>query len=164
MLLDSDNMQDSGNFRTTVQLGNFNIEQMTTWEKQIFILRQLRELETIIHPILTNDFHEKYLSKTLTEKEISLCIELLKKKNFINIPQPDAKSMSSYISITHEGMEEIEKWEDSEKEKKWQREIKEQQTTTNKNIYYLTIILAIGAGIASVYYLIEIAKNFCHCP
>ena len=137
---------------------------MTTLENQIFILRKLKELETIIHPILTNDFQEKYLSKILTEKEISICIESLKNKNFINIPQPDAKSLSFYISITHEGLEKIEMYEDEENEKKWKEKIEKQQLQTNNNLFYTQIILAIGAGIASIYYLIEIAKIFCHCP
>ena len=45
---------------------------------------------------------------------------------------------------------------DEEKEKNQIKEIQKIQL-------YLTIILAIGAAVASVYYLIEIIKSFCHC-
>jgi hypothetical protein len=129
---------------------------MTIWEKQIFILKELRELGANIQPVGTHDFQDNVLIKKLKPEEIKTCYLLLEKKNFVKT-ESNVKFPGIFATfITDEGMEEIERYEDAEQEKNRIKEIQNQQ-------FYLTIILAISAAIASIYYLIEISKYFHHC-
>ncbi|NVO09247.1 MAG: hypothetical protein HXX16_04720 [Bacteroidales bacterium] len=137
---------------------------MNILEKQIFILKQLRELGANIQPVSTHDFQDNILMKKLKPEEIKTCLSLLEKSDFIKT-ESNSKFSGIYATfITDEGMEEIERYENKIRNERQLEGVQKQQTLMNKRMLYMTIILAIGASIASIYYIIQIILAFCcHC-
>jgi len=138
--------------------------EISILEKQIFILTQLREAGANIQPVGTHDFIDDILLKKLTDEEIKTCFSLLEKKKFTEtITNPKAKGIFGTF-ITDEGMEEIEKYEESERKKNRLTQIQSNVDSIGRTTLILTGILAFAAIISTIYYLIETWKNLnCFC-
>jgi hypothetical protein len=135
------------------------VNEMSILEKQIFILIQLREAGANIQPVATHDFTDDILLKKLTYEEIKTCFSLLEKKKFIETITNEKTKGVFATFITDEGMEEIEKYEESEREKKRLAQIQLNIDSIGTTTLTLTWVLAISTAISAIYYLIEILKN-----
>ncbi|MBE0651261.1 MAG: hypothetical protein IH595_10520 [Bacteroidales bacterium] len=136
---------------------------MSILKKQTFILTQLRELGTNIQPVKTHDFIDDVLSKTLTDEEIKVCFSLLEKKKFIEVIPPDKKDLSNFsTAITDEGMEELERFENQEKERIRFETLEHITQKNSRYIVYLTVLIAIGTVGSLVWNILKYFQVFGH--
>jgi len=139
-------------------------------------LKYLFELDYVLHFLATSPYAKGLITEKDLTKHISTEIiqneRLLKilnkliKDNFLKteIRELNTGIESVYI-ITFDGLvyDELGGYNATYLENNKLKNILEQQNKNQEQIKYLTIIIAIGTGMAAIYYFLEIVKYFSKC-